>query len=166
MKKIIILLLVLATGKIFAHEQKTINQAQLLQNVAVTTIDTAKKMSSQDWKNVENELKKALPKSLVKTMMKQLKSAEAMGKSGNASDQRAIANLIAKGMADHADELDYELEKKEIIDDYKNGDYDSAAEKREARKEMKADLKELKKDYKESLKEKKKEKKVANTQFI
>jgi len=166
MKKIIILLLVLATGKIFASEPKSVKQATLHPQLVLTAIDTAKKMSSQDWKNVENELKKALPKSLVKTMMKQLKSAEAMSKSGNASDQRAIANLIAKGMADHADELDYELEKKEIIDDYKNGDYDSAAEKREARKEMKADLKELKKDYKESLKEKKKEKKVANTQFI
>jgi len=166
MKKIIILLLVLATGKIFAIEPKSVKQATLHPQLVLTAIDTAKKMSSQDWKNVENELKKALPKSLVKTMMKQLKSAEAMSKSGNASDQRAIVNLIAKGMADHADELDYELEKKEIIDDYKNGDYDSAAEKREARKEMKADLKELKKDYKESLKEKKKEKKVANTKFI
>jgi len=166
MKKIILFLLVLTAGKLFAHEQKSVKQAKILPQIALTPIDTAKKMSSQDWKKVENELKKALPKSLVKTMMKQLKSAEAVSKSGNTTDQRAIAKLIAKGMADHADELDYELEKKEIIDDFKNGDYDSAAEKREARKEMKADLKELKKDYKESLKEKKKEKKVANTQFI
>jgi len=166
MKKIIIILLVLVTGKLLAHDQKSDKQVQIHAQIAVKAIDTAKKMSSQDWKKVENELKKALPKSLVKTMMKQLKSAEAMGKSGNTTDQRAIANMIAKGMADHADELDYELEKKEIIDDFKNGDYDSAAEKREARKEMKADLKELKKDYKESLKEKKKEKKMVNTQFI
>lgn len=166
MKKIFIILLVLISVKLFAHDQKSVKQVQMHAQIAVKAIDSAKRMSSQDWKNVENELKKALPKSLVKTMMKQLKSAEAMSKSGNTTDQRAIANLIAKGMADHADELDYELEKKEIIDDFNNGDYDSAAEKREARKEMKADLKELKKDYKESLKEKKKEKKIANTQFI
>ncbi|QIL40137.1 hypothetical protein G7074_13210 [Pedobacter sp. HDW13] len=166
MKKIIIFLLVLTASKLLALEQKSVKQAKILPQIAVTSIDTTKKMSSQDWKSVENELKRALPKSLVKTMMKQLKSAEAMSKSGNTTDQRAIANLIAKGMADHADELDYELEKKEIIDDFKNGDYDSAAEKREARKEMKADLKELKKDYKESLKDKKKDKKAANTQFI
>jgi len=69
MKKTIILLLIFVTGKLFAYEQKTIKQAEIYSKVAVA-IDTAKKMSNQDWKNIENELKKALPKSLVKTMMK------------------------------------------------------------------------------------------------
>ena len=166
MKRILILLLVLATGKSFALGLKSATHTKTVFQISKHADTAVKKMTSRDWKNIENELKKALPKSMVKTMMKQLKSAEAAGKSGNPTDQRAVANLIAKGMLDHADELDYELERKEIIDDFKSGEYDTAAEKREARKEMKEDLKELKKEYKEDLKRKKREKKEIDTHFI
>lgn len=49
--------------------------------------------------------------------------------------------------------MSYDLEREEIIKDFKSDTFDNAKDRREARKEMKEDLKELKKDYKKELKE-------------
>lgn len=166
MKRILIVLLALVSSNGFAFSLKSPTNCKTVLQITTPIDSSTKKMSRQDWKNVEIELKKTLPKNMAKTIMKQLKLAETMDKSGGVTDKQAIANLIAKGIADHADELDYELERKEIIDDFKSGEYDTAAKKREARKEMKEALKELKKEYKADLKRKKREKKEIDTHFI
>jgi hypothetical protein len=52
-----------------------------------------------------------------------------------------------------AEKMGYEEKKKSIISHYKEGTYDDADDRREAKKEMQDELKELKNDYNEKLKE-------------
>ncbi|WP_256004042.1 hypothetical protein [Pedobacter deserti] len=48
--------------------------------------------------------------------------------------------------------MSYELERQNLIREFKSETFDSAKEKRQARRELKEDLRELKKDYEEELK--------------
>ncbi|GGH08137.1 hypothetical protein GCM10007422_25510 [Pedobacter zeae] len=122
-------------------------------------------MSAKEWKEIEKQLKNTMPKQMAATMLKQLKEAEKLGKSTSVDNQKALGNIM-KDLTDNSDRMNYEIEKKEIIDDFKQEEFDSRTEKREARKEMRQELRDLKKEYKKDQKEKKKDKKAENLQFI
>ncbi|MBB4108753.1 hypothetical protein [Pedobacter zeae] len=130
-----------------------------------SVIDSTKKMSAKEWKEIEKQLKNTMPKQMAATMLKQLKEAEKLGKSTSVDNQKALGNIM-KDLTDNSDRMNYEIEKKEIIDDFKQEEFDSRTEKREARKEMRQELRDLKKEYKKDQKEKKKDKKAENLQFI
>ena len=165
MKKLFFLLLTVCTVSLSVFASQP--QSNLKRSLSrLSTTDSTKKMSDKEWKDVEKQLKSAMPKQMAVTMLKQLKEAEKMGKSTSAGDQKVLTNMMMKRLNDNADQLNYEIEKKEIIDDFKQEEFDSRAEKREARKEMRQELRELKKDYKKDQKERKKEKKAENIHFI
>ncbi len=128
--------------------------------------DSTKKMTAKEWKDVEKQLKAAMPKQMATPLLKQLKEAEKLGKSTSPGDQKALSNMIMKSLNDNGDLMNYEIEKKSIIDDFKMQEFDNAADKREARKDMRRELKELKRDFKRDQKERKKEKKAENLHFI
>jgi hypothetical protein len=165
MKKLLFLLLTVCTASLSAIA----SQPQCISKTSsskLSVTDSTKKMSAKEWKDVEKQLKSAMPKQMAATMLKQLKEAEKLGKSTSVGDQKALTNMMMKSLNYNADQMNYEIEKKEIIDDFKQEEFDSSADKREARKEMRQELRELKKDYKKDQKEKKKEKKAENLHFI
>lgn len=56
-----------------------------------------------------------------------------------------------------AEEENYKEERKRIIDDFNNEEYDDAEDRRDARKDMKEELKDLEEDYKDTIKDLKEE---------
>ncbi|MFD2584726.1 hypothetical protein ACFSR6_19685 [Pedobacter vanadiisoli] len=164
MKKLLFLLLPVCFISLsaIASRPRSISKT-FLSKSSVT--DSTKKMSAKEWKEIEKQLKNTMPKQMAATMLKQLKEAEKLGKSTLANNQNALSSMM-NGLTDNTDRMNYEIEKKEIIDDFKQEEFDSRAEKREARKEMRKELRDLKKEYKKDQKEKKKDKKVENLQFI
>jgi hypothetical protein len=77
-----------------------------------------------------------------------------------ARNQRKLNRLQSQFQFDMqllAEESNYNTSRKEIIDEYKNGDYDDAEERRDARKEMKDDLRDLEEDYRDTIKDLKEE---------
>lgn len=63
-------------------------------------------------------------------------------------NQKKIHELI-KQMDQKMEDLNYEIERQQIIAEYKNNSYSDKSEKREAKKEMQEDLRELKQERKE-----------------
>lgn len=117
--------------------------------------DTLKKvLTAKDWSQLEKKLSKEMSKKMAKVMIKQLQLVTPS--TGDLNDGKLLSMVVRKGdgfsdeMDTAFDELDYEMERKEIINEFKNSSFENRAERREARKEMKEDLKELKKDYKRS----------------
>ncbi|RZL15607.1 MAG: hypothetical protein EOO89_12780 [Pedobacter sp.] len=102
-------------------------------------IDTIKKSpTAAELKKMKKDLDKALPKGLSNAIANTIKDA-------TSEDYSASPETMVK--------LNYEIEKEEIIKDFKEDSYRSAKDKREAKKEMKEDLKKLKQDYEKELKE-------------
>ena len=102
-------------------------------------IDTIKKSpTAAELKKMKKDLDKALPKGLSNAIANTIKDA-------TSEDYSASPEAMVK--------LNYEIEKEEIIKDFKEDSYRSAKDKREAKKEMKEDLKKLKQDYEKELKE-------------
>lgn len=101
--------------------------------------DTIKKSpSAAELKKMKKDLDKALPRGLSNAIANTVKDA-------TSEDYSASPEAMVK--------LNYEIEKEEIIKDFKEDSYHTGRDKREARKEMKEDLKKLKQDYKKELKE-------------
>ena len=103
----------------------------------IVTDTTKKSLLAKDLKQMKKDLKEVPEgdsKMILKTTTGVLK--------GDLSD---IPGAMIK--------MSYDLDREEIIKDFKSDTFDNAKDRREARKEMKEDLKELKKDYKKELKE-------------
>ncbi|TKC07639.1 hypothetical protein [Pedobacter frigoris] len=159
MKNLLIpVLALLPFGTLFAAESKP--QLQAFQHSEV--IDTAKKtFSEKEWKELEKKIKTSVPKDIAKVMIKQLKNIDPdkLTNLDPKSLQQSVFkfDMMSDEMEAATDKADYETERKEIIEDFKNDSFDDASEKREARREMKEDLRELKRDFQEEQKEKRQE---------
>lgn len=146
MKSILIILLLFPCMQLFATESKP--------------TDTIKKnLSAKEFKEMKRQIKKSMPKELASMAIKELEilnptkqDLKPATSSYSGDIDRYTYDVDLSSL-----KLDYQLEKQEIINSFKNDIYDSAYDKREARKEMKEDLKELKEDFKRDLKKLKNE---------
>lgn len=163
MKSLLIpILALLPCAALFANEStssRSLSQQQ--QSLAIDT--TSKAPSAKEWKEIEKQIKKTMPKEIADAMIKQMR----------ALDPSKLAELTSKGkgeiafdldmMSDQldiaADKQDYEEERKRLLEDFKNETFDDASEKREARREMKEELKELKSEFREEERERRQERK-------
>jgi hypothetical protein len=124
--------------------------------------DSVKKtLTAKEFKEMKKQIKKSMPKELANMAIKELEilNPAKQNLELTASSYSGDMDKYTYDMDLSALKLDYKLEKQEIIDNFKDDIYDSASDKREARKEMKEDLKELKEDFQRDLKELKKESK-------
>lgn len=150
------IIVLLACGQSLASENSpkplfTVNQQ------AISITDSVKKtISAKDLKALEKQIKKSMPKEMAKVMIAQLKNLDP--EKLKTLDVNQL-QFDAGKMDEAAEEMDYKIERQEIIDEFKNDTYDNGADRREARRQMKEDLKELRKDFKEEQKERKKERK-------
>ena len=95
-----------------------------------------------------------MPKDLAKIMVKQMRSV--MPGNGGLIDAASLSKFAIQSeafsneMNASLDKSDYELERKEIIAEFKSLEFENASDRRAARNEMKQDLKRLKEAYQRS----------------
>ncbi|WP_449435409.1 hypothetical protein [Pedobacter steynii] len=141
MKSILIILFLFPCVQLFATE------GQLT--------DTIKKtLSVKEFKEMKKQIKKSMPKEMANIAIKELEilNPAKQDLKLTVSSYSGDIDKYTYDMDLSSLKLDYQLEKREIIDNFKDDIYDSSSDKREAKKEMRKDLKELKKDFKRILK--------------
>lgn len=148
MKAILIILFLFPCMQLFATQNQP-------------TDSVKKTLTAKEFKEMKKQIKKSMPKELANMAIKELEilNPAKQNLELTASSYSGDMDQYTYDMDLSALKLDYKLEKQEIIDNFKDDIYDSASDKREARKEMKEDLKELKEDFQRDLKELKKESK-------
>ncbi len=154
MKSILIILFLFPCVQLFATE------GQLT--------DTIKKtLSVKEFKEMKKQIKKSMPKEMANIAIKELEilNPAKQDLKLTVSSYSGDIDKYTYDMDLSSLKLDYQLEKQEIIDNFKDDIYDSSSDKREAKKEMRKDLKELKKDFKKDLKELKKERKETKRDY-
>jgi len=146
MKSILIILFLFPCIQVFAAQNQP-------------TDSVKKTLTAKEFKKMKKQIKKSMPKELANVAIKELEILNPAKQElkPTTSSYSGDIDKYTYEMDLSSLKLDYQLEKQEIIDNFKGDIYDSASDKREARKEMKEDLKELKEDFKRDLKELKKE---------
>ncbi|WP_214226053.1 hypothetical protein [Pedobacter sp. B4-66] len=146
MKAVLIILFLFPCMQLFATQNQP-------------TDSVKKTLTAKEFKEMKKQIKKSMPKELANMAIKELEilNPSKRNLTLTASPYSGDMDKYTYDMDLSSLKLDYQLEKQEIIDNFKNDIYDSASDKREARKEMKEDLKELKEDFQRDLKELKKE---------
>jgi len=146
MKAILIILFLFPCMQLFASQNQP-------------TDSVKKTLTAKEFKEMKKQIKKSMPKELANMAIKQLEILDPAKQNlkPTASSYSGDIDKYTHDMDLSALKLDYQLEKHEIIDNFKGDIYDSASDKRAAKKEMKEDLKELKEDFKRDLKDLKKE---------
>ncbi|MBB6127234.1 hypothetical protein [Mucilaginibacter lappiensis] len=92
-------------------------------------------------------------KSMMELAVAVLENPEPVLTAKNQAKLNRLQSKLEYDMNLISEKISYENERKGIIDEYRNGQYNDAKEKRDARKEMDDSLKELEKDYKSKLKD-------------
>lgn len=160
MKRLLIPMLVLLPFSLLyaveSHPKATVKSKISIIDASVPTVDTAKKEpSAKEWAKMERQLKKQMPKDLAKIMVKQMRSV--MPGNGGLIDAASLSKFAIQSeafsteMNASLDKSDYELERKEIIAEFKSLEFENASDRRAARKEMKQDLKRIKEAYQRSI---------------
>jgi hypothetical protein len=185
MKQLLATLLILLSGLTFsfAQEAKTspeinFQNFSLLQNLPKQTRDsllTAFKNSNKamngiapattvNGKNMTGELAsttKKFYKSITELVIQVLENPDPELIEKNQAKFNKLQAKLQYDMSMFAEKMSYDEERKRIIAEYKNGQYDDAKERSEARKEMNESLKDLKKEHDETMKDNRQEQKEA-----